>query len=48
MHEAQIRRTSGSPDIANATMPTLNGVPGSNPSGTGASVVPPQHRQWPA
>ncbi len=48
VNEAQIRRTSGSPDIAKATMPTLNGVPDSSLSGTGASVVPPQHRQWPA
>jgi len=31
--------------IASAMIPTLNGVPASSPSGTGASVVPPQHRQ---
>ncbi len=48
VNEAQIRRTSGSPDIAKATMPMLNGVPGSRPSGIGASVVPAQQRHRPA
>jgi hypothetical protein len=34
--------------IASATMVWLNGVPGSNPSGSGAKVVAPQQRQCPA
>ena len=36
------------PSSAVATMPGPNGEPASNPSGTGATVVPPQEGQHPA